>query len=139
MTGYPLLAKVSFNEASLLDNRIKSIDPLFIEEKLIKWESTSNSYLLTHFSIKDLIRETGLESDFILFHLTSIKGLNYGSYITNLRISYSIKLLEEGFLENNSTTKLAENTGFKNVKTFNNTFFAIMNCFPENYKNNGRE
>ena len=139
MTGYPLLAKVSFNEASLLDNRIKSIDPLVVEEKLTHWENTSYSYLSPNFTIKDLIKETGLESDFILFHLTSIKGLNYDSYITNLRISYAIKLLEEGFLENNSTTKLAENTGFKNVKTFNNTFFAIMNCFPENYKNNGRE
>jgi AraC-like DNA-binding protein len=138
MTGYPLLAKVSFNEASLLDNRIKSIDPLVIEEKLTHWENTSNSYLSTNFTIKDLIKETGLESDFIIFHLTSIKGLNYESYITNLRISYAIKLLEEGFLENNSTTKLAENTGFKNVKTFNNTFFAIMSCFPENYNNNGR-
>ena len=139
MTGYPLLAKVSFNEASLLDNRIKSIDPLVIEEKLTHWDNTSYSYLSTNFTIKDLIKETGLESDFIIFHLTSIKGLNYESYITNLRISYAIKLLEEGFLENNSITKLAENSGFNNVKTFNNTFFAIMNCFPENYKNNGRE
>ena len=139
MIGYPLLAKGTFNEALLLDNRIKSTDPLVIEQKLTQWENTSNSYLSTNFTIKDLIKETGLESDFILFHLTSIKGLNYESYITNLRISYAIKLLEEGFLENNSTTKLAENTGFKNVKTFNNTFLAIMNCFPENYKNNGRE
>jgi hypothetical protein len=40
---------------------------------------------------------------------------------------------EEGFLENNSITKLAENSGFKSVTTFNNTFFAIMNFFPENY------
>jgi AraC-like DNA-binding protein len=139
MIGYPLLARGTFNEAFLLDNRIKSIDPLVIEQKLTHWENTSNSYLSTNFTIKDLIKETGLESDFILFHLTSIKGLNYEHYITNLRISYAIKLLEEGFLENNSITKLAENSGFKNVKTFNNTFFAIMNCFPENYKNNGRE
>ena len=39
-------------------------------------------------SIKDLIKETGIESDLILFHLTSIKDLNYDAYITNLRISY---------------------------------------------------
>ena len=138
MTGYPLLAKATLNEASLLDNRIKSIDPLVIEEKLVHWENTSKAYLLPDFSIKDLIKETGIESDLILFHLTSIKGLNYDAYITNLRISYAITLLEEGFLENNNIAKLAENAGFKNVKTFNNTFFAIMSCFPENYNNNGR-
>lgn len=138
MTGYPLLAKATLNEASLLDNRIKSIDPLVIEEKLVHWENTSKAYLLTDFSIKDLIKETGIESDLILFHLTSIKGLNYDAYITNLRISYAITLLEEGFLEKNNIVKLAENAGFKNVKIFNNTFFAIMGCFPENYNNNGR-
>jgi AraC-like DNA-binding protein len=112
--------------------------PLCARETEIDFDKNTHNYLTVDL-IKDLIKETGLESDFILFHLTSIKGLNYESYITNLRISYAIKLLEEGFLENNSTTKLAENTGFKNVKTFNNTFFAIMNCFSENYKNNGRE
>ena len=133
MIGYPLLAKAIINEESLLDNRIKSIDPLVIEEKLNHWENTSKLYLRTDFSIKDLTKETGIESDLILFHLNSIKGLDYNSYITNLRISYAIKLLEEGFLENNSITKLAENSGFKSVTTFNNTFFAIMNFFPENY------
>ena len=138
MTGYPLLAKATLNEASLLDNRIKSIDPLVIEEKLVHWENTSKAYLLPDFTIKDLIKETGIESDLILFHLTSIKDLNYDAYITNLRISYAITLLEDGFLENNNIVKLAENAGFKNVKTFNNTFFAIMSCFPENYIINGR-
>jgi AraC-like DNA-binding protein len=133
MIGYPLLAKATLNEDSLSDNRIKSIDPLVIEEKLKHWENTSKSYLLTDFSIKVLIKETGLESDFILFHLDSIKGLDYNTYITNLRISYAITLLEDGFLGNNNLAKLAENSGFKSVKTFNNTFSAIMNCLPENY------
>ncbi len=133
MIGYPLLAKVTINEAFLLDNKIKSIDPLVIEEKLKNWENSSKSYLLTDFTIKDLVKDTGIESDLILFHLTSIKGLNYSAYITNLRISYAITLIEEGFLDNNNLTKLAESSGFKNVKTFNNTFFAIMNCLPENY------
>jgi len=133
MIGYPLLAKATLNEASLLDNRIKSINPLVIEEKLKNWENTSRSYLLSDFSLKDLIKETSLESDLILFHLTSIKGLNYNTYITNLRISYAITLLEDGFLDNNNIAKLAENAGFKNIKSFKNTFFAIMNCLPENY------
>jgi len=138
MIGYPLLAKATINEASLLDNRIKPIDPLVIEEKLKNWENTSRSYLLTDFTIKDLIRETGIDSDLILFHLTSIKGLDYNAYITNLRISYAINLLEEGFLDNNNLAQLVEKLGFKNVKIFNNTFFAVINCFPENYRNNGR-
>jgi len=133
MIGYPLLAKETINEASLLDNRIKSIDPLVIEEKLIHWENTSRSYLLTDFTIKTLIKESGIESDLILFHLTSIKGLDYNAYITNLRISYAITLIEDGFLDNNNLVKLAESSGFKNVKTFNHTFSAIMNCLPENY------
>ena len=133
MIGYPLLAKATINEAFLLDNKIKSINPLVIEEKLKNWENTSKSYLLTDFTIKDLVKDTGIESDLILFHLTSIKGLNYNSYITNLRISYAITLIEEGFLDDNNLVKLAESSGFKNVKTFNNTFFAIMNCLPENY------
>ena len=133
MIGYPLLAKENINEASLLDNRIKGINPLEIEEKLSHWEKTTKSYLSTDFSINDLIKETGIESDVIFFHLTSIKGLNYNTYIPNLRISYAISLIEEGFLENNNLVKLAENAGFKNVKVFNSTFFAIMNCLPENY------
>lgn len=133
LMGYPLLVNANKSEASLLNNWIISIDPLVIQEKLTHWENTSNAYLSTDFTIKDLIKETGIESDFLLFHLTSIKGLNYKTYITNLRISYAIKLIEEGFLENNSITKLAGNAGFKNVKTFNNTFFTIMNCLPENY------
>lgn len=139
MIGYPLLAKAAINEASLLDNRIKPIDPLVIEEKLKNWENTSRSYLLPDFTIKDLIKQTGIDSELIQFHLNSIKGLEYNAYITNLRISYAIKLLEEGFLDNNNLAQLAENSGFKNVKTFNNTFFTIINCFPENYNNNERE
>jgi len=138
MIGYPLLAKATLNEDSLSDNRIKSINPLVIEEKLKHWENTSKLYLRTDFSIKDLIKETGIESDLILFHLNSIKGLDYNSYITNLKISYAITLLEDGFLDNNNLAKLAENSGFKSVKILNNTFSAIMNCLPENYINNGR-
>jgi len=138
MIGYPLLAKATINDASLSDNRMKSIDPLVIEEKLKHWENSSKSYLMTDFSIKDLIKETGIESDLILFHLNSIKGIDYYSYITNLRISYAITLLEDGFLDNNNLANLAENSGFKSVKTFNNTFSAIINCLPVNYINNGR-
>ena len=133
MLGYPLLAKENINEASLIDIRLKGINPLEIEEKLSHWEKTTKSYLSADFTIKDLIKETGIESDFLLFHLTSIKGLNYNAYITNLRISYAISLIEEGFLENNNLVKLAENAGFKNVKVLNSTFLAIMNCLPENY------
>ena len=133
MIGYPLLAKATINEAFLLDNSFKSIDPLIIEEKLIHWENTSSSYLSTDFTIKDLIKESGIESDFLLFHLTSIKGLNYNAYITNLKISYAIKLIEEGFLVNNSIDKMAEKTGFKNGRIFKKTFLATMNCLPENY------
>jgi len=138
MIGYPLLAKATLNEDSLSDNRIKSINPIVIEEKLKHWENTTKSYLRTDFSIKDLIKEIGIESDLILFYLNSIKGLDYNSYITNLRISYAITLLEDGFLDNDNLAKLSENSGFKSVKTFNNTFFAIMNFLPENYINNGR-
>jgi len=138
MIGYPLLAKATLNEDSLSDNRIKSINPIVIEEKLKHWENTTKSYLRTDFSIKDLIKEIGIESDLILFHLNSIKGLDYNSYITNLRISYAITLLEDGFLDNDNLAKLSENSGFKSVKTFNNTFFAIMNFLPVNYINNGR-
>lgn len=131
--GYPLLVNANKSEASLLNNWVISIDPLVIQEKLTHWEITSSAYLSADFTIKDLIKETGIESDFLLFHLTSIKGLNYNAYITNLRISYAIKLIEEGFLKNNNIAKLAENSGFKNVKSFNNTFLSIMNCLPENY------
>jgi len=138
MIGYPLLAKATLNEDSLSDNRIKSINPIVIEEKLKHWENTTKSYLRTDFSIKDLIKEIGIESDLILFYLNSIKGLDYNSYITNLRISYAITLLEDGFLDNDNLAKLSENSGFKSVKTFNNTFFAIMNFLPVNYINNGR-
>jgi len=138
MIGYPLLAKATLNEDSHSDNRIKSINPIVIEEKLKHWENTTKSYLRTDFSIKDLIKEIGIESDLILFHLNSIKGLDYNSYITNLRISYAITLLEDGFLDNDNLAKLSENSGFKSVKTFNNTFFAIMNFLPVNYINNGR-
>ena len=131
--GYPLLVNANKSEASLLNNWIISIDPLVIQEKLTHWENTSNAYLAADFTIKDLINETGLESELLHFHLTSIKGLSYKTYITNLRISYAIKLIEEGFLKNNNIAKLAENSGFKNVKSFNNTFLSIMNCLPENY------
>ena len=133
LMGYPLLVNANKSEASLLNNWIISIDPLVIQEKLTHWENTSNAYLSADFTIKDLINETGLESELLHFHLTSIKGLDYNTYITNLRISYAIKLIEEGFLKNNNIAKLAENSGFKNVKSFNNTFLSIMNCLPENY------
>jgi AraC-like DNA-binding protein len=133
MIGYPLLAKANVNELSLLDTRIKGINPIEIEEKLSYWENTSKSYLSTDFTIKDIVKETGIESEIIIFHLTSIKGLNYNAYITNLKISYAIKLIEEGFLENNSIDKMAEKTGFKNGRIFKKTFFSTMNCLPENY------
>ena len=133
LLGYPLLSKVNINKLSLLDTRIKGINPIEIEEKLSYWENTSKSYLSTDFTIKDIVKETGIESEIIIFHLTSIKGLNYNAYITNLKISYAIKLIEEGFLENNSIDKMAEKTGFKNGRIFKKTFFSTMNCLPENY------
>lgn len=138
LLGYPIFFDSRKKKDSLSHNAFSSMDPLIIDEKLNHWEKNSTSYLNQNFTIRDLEKESGLDSEKIQYQLSRIKGLSYYSFIMNLRISHAIKLIEEGFLEKNSTTLLAKECGFINVRVFNNAFLNVLNCLPENYNSNGR-
>lgn len=60
----------------------------------------------------------------------SSQDLNYNSWLNNLRIEYSIRLIKEGFLNTYSVEALAIKCGFNSKNTFYRSFKRVTDTTP---------
>ncbi|WP_373059500.1 helix-turn-helix transcriptional regulator [Zunongwangia sp. H14] len=132
--GYPQKIKPS-------SNIIKEEQPeelkfgLDEQEVISKLESLkeSKSYLNQSFNLTECARELDMPSHHISYFLKSYYGLSFSSYKNDLRMGYAKRLIEDGYLQNNTIEALAGECGFASRTSFSKAFKNATEVSPSQY------
>ncbi len=90
-------------------------------------------YLNQDFNLTQCAREMEMPSHHISYFLKRAYGLSFSAYKNSLRMDYAKKLIDEGFLENNTIEALAAECGFANRTSFSKAFKNTTDLSPSQY------
>lgn len=93
----------------------------------------SKSYLNKSFNLTQCARELEMPSHHISYFLKSYYGLSFSSYKNKLRMEHAKKLIEEGYLQNNTMEALAGECGFASRTSFSKAFKNETEISPSQY------
>lgn len=112
------------NKYGLDEAGIKRKLQLLVQKKL---------HLQQDFNVTNCAREMEMPAHHLSYFIKQHYGLNFTSYKNNLRMEYAKKLIEEGFLDNNTMEALAWECGFANRSSFSKAFKNAINYSPSDY------
>ena len=103
------------------------------EEVLKKLEHLKENkcYLEKNFKLSECARKLEMPSHHISYFLKQYYGLSFAAYQNTLRTEHAKKLIEEGYLENNSIDALAEECGYASRNSFRKTFKSLIKISPK--------
>ena len=93
----------------------------------------SKSYLKQSFSLTECARELDMPSHHISYFLKQQYGLSFAAYKNSLRMEYAKKLIEDGYLQNNTIEALAGECGFASRTSFSKAFKTATDVSPSQY------
>ena len=108
-------------------SRMYLFDSNLMNQKLIDWENSSNSYLNKNFNLSKFAKEIEIDEFEIIYYLNEYKEINFEDYLNFLRISFVLSKIEQHFLKEHSISELAEVAGFSNRKNLESIFKKILN------------
>ncbi|MCK0144466.1 AraC family transcriptional regulator [Arenibacter sp. F26102] len=112
------------NKYGLDEAGIKRKLQLLVEKKL---------HLQQDFNVTNCAREMEMPAHHLSYFIKQHYGLNFTSYKNNLRMEYAKKLIDEGFLDNNTMEALAWECGFANRSSFSKVFKNATKYSPSDY------
>jgi len=132
--GYPQqvrpISKISIEEP---DTDLKfGLDEETVNSKL-EGLKACKSYLNTHFGLTECALELDMPAHHISYYLKNQFGLSFAAYRNSLRMDYAKKLIEEGYLENNTIEALAGECGFASRTSFSKVFKNATDVNPSAY------
>ena len=90
-------------------------------------------YLDQNFNLTKCAQEMEMPAHHISYFLKSKFGLSFTSYKNNLRMDYAKKLIEDGYLQNNTIEALAGECGFASRTSFSKAFKNATAVSPSQY------
>ena len=94
----------------------------------------TKGFLKKGLSIRELAHELKTNTKYLSKTINDHKNLNFNTYINQLRINYTIKLLQSNHkLRNYNVKHLAEEVGFNNAKAFSRSFRKVTGKKPSIY------
>lgn len=136
--GYPQVKK-TLSSSSLTKEPEKEDSELKFgleEEEIITKLDLLNQrrlYLDQDFSLTKCAQEMEMPAHHISYFLKSRYELSFSSYKNNLRMEFAKKLIEEGYLQNNTIEALAGECGFANRTSFSKAFKNATGFSPSQY------
>lgn len=104
-----------------------------ILEALNNFEETKG-FLKKGLSLGELAHELKTNTKYLSKTINDHKNLNFNTYINQLRINYTIKLLKSNHkLRNYNVKHLAEEVGFNNAEAFSRSFRKVTGKKPSMY------
>ena len=91
---------------------------------------TQTNYLNDSFTKSKLLVDLGISDRFFTYYFNEHLGLNFNQWKSNLRIDYSLKLIQEGFLQNQTVESLANHVGFQSRSKFSEAFKSKVGKTP---------
>ena len=128
--GIPLSKRTYKPKGNEIDqtSRMYLFDSNLMNQKLIDWENSSNSYLNKNFNLSKFAEEIEIDELEIIYYLNENKEINFEDYLNFLRISFVIMKIEQNYLKDHSIKELAEVAGFSDRTRLEKTFKKIINC-----------
>ena len=93
----------------------------------------NKGYLNPKYNLSNISTETGLKDYNLRKIIIDNTNMTVPYFINSLRIDFSCKKLENGFLENYTIEALAKMSGFKTQENFNKVFKKIKKVTPSEY------
>ena len=115
------------------DESNESLKLIFQEiERLFKED---HNYTNPNYSAATISVETGIRNELIRNSIKVFSNMSVPMFINSHRIEYSIKLMNEGYLDKFSIMALAEKSGFSSQENFNRVFKLLKKNTPSELKN----
>ena len=136
--GYPRPRKlpVSVSKVANQASDLKfGLDEGEIKKKL-EYLHQNKLYLDLEFNVSKCARELEMPAHHLSYFINQFYGLSFTSYKNKLRVEHAKKLIENGFLHNNSMDALAEACGFGNRSSFSKVFKSLEHLSPSEYPGN---
>ena len=118
-------------EYVILDKKIKSkrsSENDFLSEVNSFIEDNLNSDI----SLDDIARHFNYTKSYFCRYFKKITGNTFWEYYTMFRLEKSVELIRSNSKEN--FTGIAVKSGFKNVRSFNQSFKEYYRCTPSSYR-----
>jgi hypothetical protein len=127
--GIPISKRTYKPKSNEIDqtSRMYLFDSNLMNQKLIDWENSSNSYLNKNFNLSKFAKEIEIDELEIIYYLNEYKEINFEDYLNFLRISFVLSKIEQHFLKEHSISELAEVAGFSDRKNLESIFKKILN------------
>ncbi|MDT0691891.1 AraC family transcriptional regulator [Salegentibacter sp. F188] len=93
----------------------------------------SKSYLNQSFSLTECARELEMPSHHISYFLKQQYEMSFAAYKNSLRMDHAKKLIENGYLQNNTIEALAGECGFASRTSFSKAFKSATDVSPSQY------
>ncbi len=133
--GIPISKRTYKPKGNEIDqtSRMYLFDSNLMNQKLIDWENSSNSYLNKNFNLSKFAKEIEIDELEIIYYLNEYKEINFEDYLNFLRISFVLSKIEQHFLKKHSISELAEVAGFSDRKNLESIFKKILNRNLQEY------
>lgn len=137
-------SNIKSQESILRKNFIRTNDDGFINENiiediLIKLDEFENSlkFLDPNINLKNASILLDTNTNYLSFVINSKKGVNFPTYLKNIRINYIIKqIIENKRIRNMSMDGLAQTAGFKTRQKFSDSFLEKTGMRPSYFISN---
>ena len=105
------------------------------EEVLAKLERLKENkcHLAKNFNLTECAQKMEMPSHHISYFLKQYYGMSFAAYKNTLRAEHAKKLIEDGFLENNTIDALAEECGYATRTSFSKAFKNVVEVSPSHY------
>lgn len=104
-----------------------------ISEKLEKFEK-KQEFNLQSLTLVKLAKMLGTNTNYLSIFINENKGVNFNTYLKQLRINYITKMINENSRYQNLTVDaLAEECGIASRQNFSDAFFEINGIRPKDY------
>lgn len=121
---FPILNRVEVLKPEIMSSIKDLLDTIIMEDKIyLKPMLTINEFSILCQASPTEVRK----------YILKTSGLNFTDFINSYRVSYSVMLIKEKYLESHSVYALGEESGFNSHQTFYRAFKKIHNTTPANY------
>ena len=104
-----------------------------ILNKLISFEK-SKGFTNSNITLTKLAKELKTNSNYLSKTINQHKGINFSTYLSQLRINYTLSLLEENeVIRKYTIAAIATEVGFKSTESFSKAFFKDTKLKPSFY------
>ncbi|MDG1279282.1 MAG: AraC family transcriptional regulator [Algoriphagus sp.] len=119
-----------------LDKHVMSLEKVKeLEVKVHKSLIDEKVFLIKGYSLADLARDTEIPSYLLTIYINKYLNCSFSDLINKERVNESIRMIENGHLEQKTFEGIADLCGFNNRNSFINSFKKYKGMTPSQYKN----